>query len=62
MYALCYVETLNKYWKFKYNKIISVMACRGIFFQEVTKKLIMSDKFILRAIREDERSLEKCRR
>lgn len=30
MYALLR-ETLNKYWKFKYNKIISVMVCREFF-------------------------------
>ncbi|ESJ40038.1 hypothetical protein CFSAN001082_20251, partial [Salmonella enterica subsp. enterica serovar Havana str. CFSAN001082] len=30
MYALLR-ETLNKDWNFKYNKIISVMACREFF-------------------------------
>ncbi|EDY8273250.1 hypothetical protein GR346_003439, partial [Salmonella enterica] len=49
MYALLR-ETLNKYWKFKYNKIISIMACREFFQENNEEKLIMSDKFIHRGL------------
>ncbi|EAZ3142274.1 hypothetical protein CE874_11280 [Salmonella enterica subsp. enterica serovar Napoli] len=43
-------ETLNKYWRFKYNKIISIMACREFFQENNEEKLIMSDKFIHRVL------------
>ncbi|ECC1693180.1 hypothetical protein QF91_001058 [Salmonella enterica subsp. salamae] len=39
-------EPLNKYWQFKYNKIISVMAYREFFQENNDEKFIMSDKFI----------------
>ncbi|EDT7925261.1 hypothetical protein BJO57_004415, partial [Salmonella enterica subsp. enterica serovar Kiambu] len=49
MYALLR-ETLNKDWKFKYNKIILIMACREFFQENNEEKLIMSDKFIHRGL------------
>ncbi|TMM77921.1 hypothetical protein FGD17_06255, partial [Salmonella enterica subsp. enterica serovar Newport] len=49
MYALVR-ETFNKYWKFKYYKNISIMACREFFQENNEEKLIMYDKFIHRGL------------
>ncbi|MDI8106909.1 hypothetical protein MJN85_29210, partial [Salmonella enterica subsp. enterica serovar Anatum] len=47
---IIFITADNHMRKFKYNKIISIMACREFFQENNEEKLIMSDKFIHRGL------------